>query len=139
MVCVSFSSCLSLYFPNCSIFFDTSTLFLFFLTCLISGMYTENILLPISSEFHTPLNTHTHTIWIWTAPLKIPLMREAVCCPVCVQNVRNSGRNNCDHHALPLSFLLARSPEGWEDRGRERQTSGTHYYGNPDLEWGALP
>lgn len=84
-------------------------------------------------------HTHTHTIWIWTAPLKIPLMREAVCCPVCVQNVRNSGRNNCDHHALPLSFLLARSPVGWEDRGRERQTSGTHYYGNPDLEWGALP
>lgn len=31
-------------------------------------------------------------------------MMEAVFCPVCLQNMSNSGRNKCDHHALPVFF-----------------------------------
>lgn len=81
---------------------------LFFLTCLISGTYSEDIL-PISSEFHTPLNTHAHTheIWVWTADCssKSSPNDGSVFCPMCIKNVSNSGRNKCDRHALPAPLF----------------------------------
>lgn len=59
-------------------------------------------------------------------------MMETVFCPVCLQNMSNSGRNKRDYHALPVFFYLLDHLED-EETGKGRPLL-SHYYENPRLE-----
>lgn len=66
---------------------------------------TEDILLPISNEFHAPLNTYAHATHTQNGNMTCSFERspnDGRCLCACVQNASNSGRNRCDQHALPV-------------------------------------